>query len=414
MITDMKLFAMALFFVAVCAQGVMAQAPQSLSGSSQALELRPKGTVTESAPVPLSLRKPGEEKSTAVSSAPVSLVLKKDAVPPATKMIEPATTGSVATQTAQPKPEPAKPINETKPQEVARQPVTTPAGSVANNAQQKQAEPEPAPARREAPPVSQPQVAQAARPDAVKPEEAEAPNPNTPRYFSIFIAVSDYQHASWNLPNLERPVQDARRFHQLLTTQYQFDPKLSRLLLNPTRAQIIDLLEKLAEEVTPNDNLLFFFAGHGYFDKTKNIGFWLPSNASMTSRSEWLPNSQIKDYIGAINSKHTLLMADACFSGSIFKSRMVTDNSIKQASDSYKMRSRRAITSGNLTEVPDQSVFLDALLKALQTNDKKFATGQQIFVRVYDVVTNNSHTVPQYGIIQGTGDEGGDFLFILR
>jgi len=249
------------------------------------------------------------------------------------------------------------------------------------------------------------------RPDSA----ASVPQKSTgPRFFSLFIAVSEYQHAGWDLPNLERPVHDARAFHQLLTTRYQFDPALSKLLVNPTRAQIIDHLEKLAEVVTENDNLLFFYAGHGFFDKGKKLGFWLPANASMASRSEWLPNSQIKDYLGAINSKHTLLLADACFSGSIFKTRTVTDNSVKQASDSYKLRSRRAITSGNLSEVPDQSVFLEALLKALQKNDKQFATGQQIFVRVYDEVTNNSHTIPQYGIIQGTGDEGGDFLFIRR
>lgn len=82
--------------------------------------------------------------------------------------------------------------------------------------------------------------------------------------------------------------------------------------------------------------------------------------------------------------------------------------------DLYKDPSRKAITSGNLTEVPDKSLFLDQLLKKLNDNQDDFLPAQKLFTRIYEPVTNNSSAIPKFGVIQGAGDEGGDFVFIKR
>lgn len=236
---------------------------------------------------------------------------------------------------------------------------------------------------------------------------------NLPKYHALIVGVSDYQNAGSGLPNLEMPAKDAEKLYTVLTERYSFDPKLITLLKNPTREEIINQFDRLAETVGEKDNLLIFYAGHGFYDKTKDFGYWLPADAKTTSRSAWIANSTIKDYVGAIKSKHTLLITDACFGGSIFKTRSVS-TAIMRMNEVYKDNSRKALTSGNLSEVPDKSVFLKYLLKSLEDNNDVFLSTSTLFSRIYETILNNSVTAPQFGVVQGAGDEGGDFVFIKK
>jgi hypothetical protein len=80
----------------------------------------------------------------------------------------------------------------------------------------------------------------------------------------------------------------------------------------------------------------------------------------------------------------------------------------------YRDISRKAITSGNLSEVPDKSIFLKYLIKSLEENNDVFMPASVLYSRLYEPVLNNSPTSPQFGIVQGAGDEGGDFVFIKK
>jgi hypothetical protein len=88
--------------------------------------------------------------------------------------------------------------------------------------------------------------------------------------------------------------------------------------------------------------------------------------------------------------------------------------SLLKINELYRDRSRKAITSGSLTEVPDESFFLYMLLKTLDENEYQFLPASSIFSRIYEPVMNNAPSTPQFGVIQGAGDEGGDFIFIKR
>ncbi len=79
-----------------------------------------------------------------------------------------------------------------------------------------------------------------------------------------------------------------------------------------------------------------------------------------------------------------------------------------------KLPSRTAMTSGNLKEVPDKSVFLEYLVKRLEQNTEKYLPADQLFISFRIAVMNNSQTEPQFGTIQNAGDEGGEFIFIRR
>lgn len=234
-----------------------------------------------------------------------------------------------------------------------------------------------------------------------------------PKYYALIIGVSKYLYAGPGLDNLDMPVKDAEKFANILVQNYAFDSENVVLLKDATREEIINHFDHLAETLTDKDNLLIFYAGHGYYDKPKDFGYWLPADAKASSRSAWIANSTIRDYMSAIKSKHTLLITDACFGGSILKSRSV-ESVMRRFIEQYKEPSRKAMTSGNLTVVSDKSVFLQYLLKKLEDNTDVFLSAPALFTRMYEPIVNNAPATPVFGPIQGAGDGGGDFIFIRR
>ena len=231
---------------------------------------------------------------------------------------------------------------------------------------------------------------------------------------TLVIGISKYKYAGDDGPrNLENAVNDAEKLFKTLTTKYNFDTTVSYLLKDPTRGQIVDAFDRLAAETNEKDNVLVFYAGHGNYDNHTEFGYWLPADSKVTTKSAWIANSTVKDYMGAIKSKHTLLIADACFGGSIFKSRSVDAATFLKIHDLYKDPSKRAMTSGNLSEVPDKSIFIDQLLKKLNENEQDYLPSAKLFNLIYQPVSDNA-TEPQFGVIQGAGDEGGDFIFIKK
>jgi hypothetical protein len=108
------------------------------------------------------------------------------------------------------------------------------------------------------------------------------------------------------------------------------------------------------------------------------------------------------------------LISDACFSGGLFKTRKAFADASVAINEVYKLPSRKAMTSGTLTEVPDKSVFIEYLIKRLQNNTNKYFTSQSLFSSMQEAIINNSSVIPQWGTISETGDEGGDFIFIKK
>lgn len=234
------------------------------------------------------------------------------------------------------------------------------------------------------------------------------------KYYALLIGVSDYNEAS-NVPDLEGlPTKDAKDLKDVLVTMYSFEEENVVLLNNsPTENQILREFVKLRQKVTDKDNVLIFYAGHGIYDEKTETGSWLPSDADPEYGLNMISNSTIKDYIKGINSKHTLLISDACFSGSIFKTRSYK-TAPKSITRKFELPSRKAITSGTLKTVPNKSVFLKYLIDRLKKNGELYLTARKIFDRIEEPVMNNSKNVPQYGTIQEVGDEGGDFVFIRK
>ncbi len=246
-----------------------------------------------------------------------------------------------------------------------------------------------------------------------KPKDAPAIENTIVRHnYALLIAVQEYQDSL--IVSLNEPLKDATSLKEVLVGNYTFEQEYVSLLANPTFEEINVAFDDLSHKITPNDNLLIFYAGHGFFDEKTNIGYWMPSDAQEKNRAKWFRNSALVENIGAINSKHTLLIADACFSGGIFKTRAPFNNASIDISKMMKSASRKAMTSGSLTTVPDKSVFMKYLLKTLNENENQYLPSEDLFDAVRIAMKNNSNTRPLYGEIQNVGDEGGNFVLIRR
>ena len=247
----------------------------------------------------------------------------------------------------------------------------------------------------------------------LKPKEVIVSAPvATHRYHALLIAVEEYSDPA--ISTLSEPLNDANKLREVLKSKYTFEDQDITILKNPTFEEINVAFEELSKKIEPTDFLLIFYAGHGYFDEKSNIGYWLPSDAQEKNRAKWFRNSALVENIGAINSKHTLLIADACFSGGIFKTRAPFNNANADIANMLKRPSRKAMTSGSLTTVPDKSIFMKYLLKALEENNNQYLPSEDLFDDVRLSMKNNSDTKPLYGEIQNVGDEGGNFVLIKR
>lgn len=231
-------------------------------------------------------------------------------------------------------------------------------------------------------------------------------------YYGLLIGINEYEDE--RMKDLDNPLADASALQRVLIRDYIFDEENVLLIRNPGRNDIIYALDQLRDKVTPNDNLLIFYAGHGYYDKEAEIGYWLPSDASKSSPANWYENSTLVNQLRGIHSKHTLLITDACFGGSILKSRAVDMHREIAYDRIYTQPSRKAMTSGNMSEVPDESEFVKYLIKRLKENRAIYYSAGELFRDLQIAVTANSPALPQYGDIQNVGSEGGDFIFLRK
>jgi hypothetical protein len=243
----------------------------------------------------------------------------------------------------------------------------------------------------------------------------QAQKPDFGRYHALVIGIDAYT----DLRPLETAVNDASAVHELLVRKYGYE---STLLLNPTRAKLLTALDKLRSELTENDNLLIFYAGHGYLDRQTGDGFWLPLDAKEDSQVAWISISRITHFLKATVAKHVLVIADSCYSGTLTRDAPVALQTGKKRQTELqrisRKRARKALTSGGLEPVVDgggdgHSVFTRALLETLRDN-KQILDGYQLFRVLRQKVVLNAEQTPQYSDVRLAGDEGGDYIFVPK
>ena len=234
--------------------------------------------------------------------------------------------------------------------------------------------------------------------------------------YALMLAAQNYTDDK--IPSLENPIADAIKLKLLLKNDYQFADSTIITLFNPTVNDVKRQLLELTNRIQPEDNLMIFYAGHGIWVEKEKKGYWMLTDSKRYEENTWLSNKEVLDLIAKLPARHTLLITDACFSGSVFKTRGLDlgekeENKSTLADRMQNKISRVAITSGNDTEVPDKSIFMHFLVKALSENKEKYLTAQKMFVNhIIEAVMTASKTEPRYGTLELAGHVGGDYIFI--
>lgn len=231
---------------------------------------------------------------------------------------------------------------------------------------------------------------------------------------ALLIGNNDYRH----LGDLLTAVNDAEVVGKLLREEYGFR---TQVLLNATRPQILDAFDGYRKVLKEGDDLMIYYAGHGWLDSTVERGYWLPVDAKMGSRSDWLSNADITDTLKALRSRHVIVIADSCYSGTLTRSAsrgVQLDTKSKDfVGRLLSKKSRTVLASGSLEPVLDggggnHSIFAKAFISVLRDN-KAAIDGTSLYAAVRSEVALNAEQIPQYQNIRFAGHEtGGDFVFI--
>ncbi len=232
------------------------------------------------------------------------------------------------------------------------------------------------------------------------------------RYHALVIGMDGYRH----LPALETAVNDARAVAEVLQQQYGFEVNL---LTDASRGDIIEALDTYRATLGDRDNLLIYYAGHGWLDEDAQQGFWLPVDARRDSRVNWISNDSIRDAARAMRAKHVLVVADSCFSGTLTRSVRIPNRTADYLRRMASKRARLALSSGGLEPVADatddgrHSPFARSFIEALRGNDSVI-DGTELFSQLRHPVMINADQTPEYADIRRAGHDGGDFLFVRR
>lgn len=241
-------------------------------------------------------------------------------------------------------------------------------------------------------------------------------------YRALIIGNNDYTRTGGSWPRLKTAVSDARAVKRVLLDNYHFTDV--KLIENASRREVLLALQSLSKRVLANDNVLVYYAGHGYLDEDTGVGYWVPVDARGHDHTTFLRNSTIRDEMMQIASRarHTLLISDSCFSGSLLRSGhrgLPPDTNSEQYYKKVAMKkSVQIMTAGGVEYVDDDykssghSPFTYFLVNELKTNDRPLLTLSELSNNVEKAVANNVEQVPESGVLHGAGDELGEFVFI--
>lgn len=243
--------------------------------------------------------------------------------------------------------------------------------------------------------------------------------PTLGRFYALFIANEDYQY----MAPLTTPVRDAMEISELLRTRYGFDVEVVR---NATRKDIAVKLDEYVRKLTPEDNLLVYYAGRGEIPpgQPPDRAFWFGVDADPEQYVTWLAADVVSDIIAQMDAKRVLLVTDSCFA----RRRMLASGASvgRQLNEQRFARqlplpSRQVLTSGANVPVYDEkgdrthSLFAQNFMEILRQNSIVLSGEMLSFEmarRIAETVDDAERAIPTFHALEGTGHRFGEFYFV--
>jgi Caspase domain len=205
------------------------------------------------------------------------------------------------------------------------------------------------------------------------------------RNLAFIIGINNYSNG---ISPLKTAVNDAKKLVEILREKHGYEVWIC-LDEVATLGNLNKLLEKtLPAQVSENDRLLFYFAGHGVALNGDDgpAGYLIPQDAKQGDIDSYLPMTKLHDALSQLPCRHFLGILDCCFAGAfrwssnrdllttpevIHKERydrfiadpawqiITSSASDQKALDNFKLDTERG-------EVGNHSPFAAALLEALE------------------------------------------------
>lgn len=131
---------------------------------------------------------------------------------------------------------------------------------------------------------------------------------------AIVIGINDYRHG---IAPLHNAVNDAKQLVKILREKHGYQVWIC-LDETATLKNLKHLLETtLPQNVTADDRLLFYFAGHGIALNSDNepAGYLIPQDAKQSEVQTYLPMTDLKAALEKLPCRHFLGILDCCFAG---------------------------------------------------------------------------------------------------
>ncbi len=227
----------------------------------------------------------------------------------------------------------------------------------------------------------------------------------------LAIAIDNYAHKPLN-----NCVRDVSAFIEVVSQRYSFESDHIIPLFDEeaTADGIYDAFENLLDKVEPNDNLIVYYSGHGDYHGRLKEGYWIPFDAD--TRSRQIPNDTLKRYLREIQTRHTLIICDSCFSGTFAIKGKAEDYSSEALTQRYQDSSRWVITSGSKHEVLDgvqggHSPFAEALLAKMRSHEGDLSARNLGDYVISELAAKKIYQKPLSEVFDKEYHQGGLFVF---
>jgi hypothetical protein len=255
---------------------------------------------------------------------------------------------------------------------------------------------------------------------AAAPHTAPAESPLGKRY-ALVIANQNYRH----LKSLVTPHADVAAIKTLLEGRFGFDVSV---LKDATRRDLLAAVNEIRARVSPSDQVLIYYAGHGEIDSVTQRGYWIPVDGEQRDVANWVSIIDVTDQLAAMSASSVFVIADSCYSGTLTRSAVPEiDQALSEEAHRtalrqlQKNRSRIAMTSGGMEPVVDgggrgHSIFARSLIDVLG-NLREPVQAQQLFNAVnarFALLAQRLNVTqqPEYAPIRFAGHESGDFVLV--
>lgn len=207
------------------------------------------------------------------------------------------------------------------------------------------------------------------------------------RFVFAGVGIDAYQQATLWKP-LDNAVNDVQRMRQALLDTYGFDSPEEWLLTDEeaTAQAILSLVDELRQNLQPDDNLVFFYAGHGAEvrdvvggEEVGRTGFIVPVNVKgpvAQVPSQYINIQVLLEALARLPARHVLVILDSCYSGLALEGSFKTrgGGETQQVRDLVSRVSRRILTSAQADQLaadggqdfPKNSLFTGWMVAGLE------------------------------------------------